>query len=312
MPPTLPLEASGELMHEGLVSVVIATYNMARYLPFAMRSVLDQTYKNIEMLVVDDGSTDDTRKAIAPFLGDARVRFYVQENKGQAAAKNCGVRHSKGDYIAFLDADDMWAPNKLELQVPLFALGERIGVVYSRVSYIDETGRDLGRADNELFRGCVSGPLLIRNFVGFGTVLVKRECFDRLGCFKETLPMGIDYDLWLKFSTQYDFDYIDRPLLHYRVWPGQMSKNTKARYLHGIEIMKNFLQEYPESVHKNIINEAWAHTYVGFGECVRDFDQSLGPAFGLYLRALRYKPNYLPAWKAMIKTVLWSPKRTRQ
>src|SRR5258706_7912213 len=96
-----------------LVSVVIATYNMARYLPLAVRSALDQTYKNIEVLVVNDGSTDDTQSVMAPFLNDPRVKYYTQENKGQAGTKNRGIRQSKGDYIAFLDADDMWALNKL-------------------------------------------------------------------------------------------------------------------------------------------------------------------------------------------------------
>ena len=291
-------------MDRPLVSVVIATYNMARYLPLAVRSALDQTYGNIEVLVVDDGSTDETPNAIAPFLDDPRVSYRVQENKGQAAAKNHGVRAARGDYIAFLDADDMWAVDKLDAQMALFSGRGTIGVVYSRVCYIDEVGRELGIADNELFCGRVSGPLLIRNFIGFGSSVVNRECFDRLGGFKENLQMGIDYDLWLRFSTQYEFHYVDRPLLYYRVWSGQMSNNCKSRYLNGIEIMKSFLQQFPGAVDKDTEKEAWAHTYVGFGQCVREVDQRLGSAFKLYARALRYRPSYLPAWKAIVKNVL--------
>jgi glycosyltransferase involved in cell wall biosynthesis len=293
-----------------LVSVVIATYNMARYLPLAVRSALDQTYKNIEVLVVDDGSTDDTQDVIGSFLDDHRVRYFTQENKGQAAAKNHGVRESKGDYVAFLDADDIWALEKIDLQLPLFLRSETVGVVHARVLYIDETGKELRVADNELFRGRVSGPLLIRNFIGFGTSIVKKECFDRLGGFKENIRMGVDYDLWLRFSTQYEFDYIDRPLLYYRVWSGQMSNNCKNRYLNGIETMKNFLQEFPGVVDKRTENEAWAHTYVGFGQCVQNVDQRIGAALHLYMRALRYRPSYLPAWRAIINTLLFSRKRT--
>jgi glycosyltransferase involved in cell wall biosynthesis len=291
-------------MDKPLVSVIIATYNMARYLPLAVRSALDQTYKNIEVLVVDDGSTDDTQKVMTSFLDDPRVRHCPQENKGQAAAKNRGVRESRGDYIAFLDADDMWTLDKLDLQLPLFSRLEAVGVVYSSFICIDETGKELTVADDELFRGRVSGPLLIRNFIGFGTSVVKKECFDRLGGFKENLRMGVDYDMWLRFSTQYEFDYLDRPLLYYRVWSGQMSNNRKGRYLNGIEIMKNFLQEFPEIVDKRTENEAWAHTYVGFGRCVQDVDQRLGSALNLYVRALHYRPSYLPAWKAIIKAIL--------
>ncbi|MCI0590553.1 MAG: glycosyltransferase [Gammaproteobacteria bacterium] len=295
-----------------LVSVVIATYNMAVYLPLAVRSALDQTYKNIELLIIDDGSTDSTKETVRPFLEDTRVRYLFQENRGQGTAKNQGVRESRGEYIAFLDADDLWAPEKLELQLVLFSMSETVGVVHSRLAYIDETGKELRVADNELFRGRVTGPLLIRNFIGFGTCVVKKECFDRMGVFNDKLRMGIDYDLWLRFSTQYAFDYVDRPLLYYRLWSGQMSHNCKGRYLNGIEIMKNFLQEFPGIVDKNTENEAWAHTYVGFGQCVYNVDQRLASALNFYVRALRHKPSYLPAWKAIVKAILHLQKRISQ
>jgi len=292
------------MVNKPLVSVVIATYNMAAYVLLAVKSVLDQTYKNTEVIIVDDGSTDDTREALKTYLNDPRVRYLFQKNKGQAAAKNYGVRESQGEYVAFLDGDDMWAPEKLDVQIPLFLNSEAVGLVYSRVLYIDEIGKELSVADNELFRGRVSGPLLIRNFIGFGTCVVRKECFDRLGGFEERLRMGIDYELWLRFSTRYDFDYVDLPLLRYRLWPGQMSKNFRGRYLNGIEIMKNFLQEFPGAVDKDTENEAWAHTYVGFGQCVKSIDRRLGQALKLYLRALGHKPGYLPAWRAIITAIL--------
>ena len=296
------------MSNQPLVSVVIAAYNMAAYLPLAIQSVLDQTYRSLEVIIIDDGSADGTREAIRPYLSDPRVRYLFQENKGQAAAKNYGVRESLGEYVAFLDGDDMWAPGKLEAQIPIFANSEAVGVVYSRVLYIDATGKEIGVADNQLFRGRVSGPLLIRNFIGFGTCVVKKECFDRLGGFKEHVRMGVDYDLWLRLSTQYEFEYVDRPLLKYRLWAGQMSKNYKARYLNGIEIMKNFLREFPGAVDRAIVNEAWAHTYVGFGQCIQGVD-GRGQALNLYLRALRYKPSYLPAWKAIVSAILHWEKR---
>jgi glycosyltransferase involved in cell wall biosynthesis len=288
-----------------LVSVVTATYNMAHYLGQAIQSVLAQTYANVELLIVDDGSTDNTREVVDAFLADSRVKYLTQENKGQAAAKNRGILESSGEYVAFLDADDMWAPEKLELQIPLFAGIENLGVVYSRVACIDKNGSDLGVSNGELFRGCISSRLLIYNFVGFGTAVVKRECFDRLGGFDENYRMAIDYDLWLRFSTEYEFDFVDRPLLYYRWWPGQLSNNyTKERYFCAVTIMKNFLNEFPDVVPKNIENEAWAHTYVGFGQCLKRVDQRLGPALRLYARALRYRPSYLPAWKAIVRTIL--------
>ena len=287
-----------------LVSVVIATYNMAAYLPLAVRSALEQTYQNIEIVIVDDGSTDGSLKAVEPLLDDPRVKYLFQKNKGQAAAKNQGVQQARGEYVAFLDADDIWMPDKLDQQVPLFLRSGTIGVVYSRIAYIDESGKNLGIADNELFRGRVSGPLLIRNFIGFGTSIVRKECFNRLGVFDEAIRMGIDYDLWLRLSTQYEFDFVDRPLLRYRIWSGQMSNNCKSRYLSGIAIMERFLENFPKVVDKSTENEAWAHTYVGYGQCVYQVDRRVAPALGLYVCALRYKAGYLPAWKAILKTVL--------
>ncbi|HVY07553.1 MAG TPA: glycosyltransferase [Burkholderiales bacterium] len=294
-------------MGKPLVSVVVATYNMAKFLPLAVRSALDQTYDNVEVLVIDDGSKDDTAEVIQSLLSDPRVSYRVQSNAGQAAAKNHGIREAKGEYVGFLDADDVWMPEKLALQMPLFDQNPKVGVVHSRLSYIDEHGRDLGVADNRLFRGWISGPLLVENFIGFGTTVVKRECFSSLGTFKEHIRMGIDYDLWLRFSTRYEFDYVDRPLLQYRTWSGQMSKNCKGRYQSGIDIMKNFLAEHPGVVDKDTERKAWAHTYVGFGQCMQRSENNSSAAMRFYAQALRYRPTFLPAWKAMVKTALRIP-----
>lgn len=284
------------------VSVVIATYNMAGFLLLALRSALAQTYRNIEVLVIDDGSTDGTAEVVAPFLADARVRYLTQANAGQAAAKNRGIRESTGEYVAFLDADDLWMPDKLEAQMPLFAASRAVGVVCSAFVYIDEEGNPLPHVPHELHRGRVSGPLLFSNFVGFGTSVVRRECFERLGAFDERLGMGIDYDLWLRFSTQYEFDYVDRPLLYYREWPGQMSRNWTTRYRNGIRIMQDFLRNFPDAVDRRTASEAWAHTYTGFGYSMRASRRT--EALSLYLRALRFRPGYVPAWKGIAATLL--------
>lgn len=287
-----------------LVSVIIATYNMAHFLPLAIQSALAQTYRHIEVLIIDDGSADRSAEAVEPFLADSRVRYRKQMNGGQAIAKNRGIRESAGDYVAFLDADDLWTPDKLDAQVPLFTASEAIGVVYSAFSCIDESGNRLPDIPMKMYRGRVSGPLLISNFVGFGTSVVKRECFERLGAFNEKLRMGIDYDLWLRFSTQYEFDYIDRPLLYYRDWPGQMSKNWNTRYLSGIEIMENFLRDFPGAVEKSTIDAAWAYTYTGFGYCMRRLGKKRREALRLYFKALRHKPGYSPAWRGIAAAIL--------
>jgi glycosyltransferase involved in cell wall biosynthesis len=287
-----------------LVSVVIAAYNMADYLPLAVQSVLAQTYQPVEVVVVDDGSTDHTAEAMAPLLGDSRVVYVKQKNGGQAVAKNRGIQESRARYVAFLDADDLWTADKLELQMPLLLKSPAVGVVYSRVGYIDEHGSDTGVADNELFRGRISGPMLIRNFIGFGTSVVKKECFERLGSFNEAMKMGIDYDLWLRFSTQYEFEYVDKPLLRYRIWAGQMSHNCQGRYRAGLDTMKRFLEKYPDAVDRKTWNEAWAHTFVGYAHCMNASGGGIIAAMKLFGQALRHRPSYFPAWRGMLTTML--------
>lgn len=287
-----------------LVSVVIASYNMAKYLPLAVRSVLSQTYRNLEVHIIDDGSTDSTKDVLSEFEAEARVYYHWQPNQGQASAKNKGVRESKGDYIAFLDADDMWMPEKLEKQVPLLEKSERTGVVYSPFTYMDAEGNPLPTPPRRFHRGNISGPLLIDNFVGFNTTVVRRRCFEEVGQFDEALPMGIDYDLWLRFSTRYEFDFVEESTMYYRIWPGQMSTNYEGRFECALRIMNRFLRENIGVVEPETIQEAWAHTFAGRGDCYRRIGNDRRKAMKDYLRALGYRRGYLPAWKGLLKLAL--------
>jgi glycosyltransferase involved in cell wall biosynthesis len=286
-----------------LVSVVIASYNMGQYLAVSLRSALDQTYRDIEVVVVDDGSTDDTQDVIKPFLGDTRLRYVHQSNGGQAYAKNRGIREATGEFVAFLDADDIWLPRKLETQMPLF-LAQDVGVVFCRSVEIDAQGAQLRLLDFPLYRGSISGQLLIFNFIGFSTSVVRKRCFERLGAFRQDLGMGIDYDLWLRFSAHYTFDFVDAQLVRYRVWPGQMSSNVERRYMNGIKIMEKFLAEHPDAVAGSVQRHAWAHTYSGFGDALRGAGRTGKAALRHYLRALGYNPTYVPAWKGVLKLLL--------
>lgn len=116
--------------------------------------------------------------------------------------------------------------------------------------------------------------------------------------------MGIDYEIWLRFSATHEFDYLDAPLVHYRVWPGQMSKNVERRYLNGIKIMEEFLVRYPDAVAESLQRLAWAHTYSGFADSLRGAKRGGRAAFRHYLRALGYRPTYAPAWKGVVKLFL--------
>jgi glycosyltransferase involved in cell wall biosynthesis len=287
-----------------LVSVVVASYNMLRYLPRAIDSILGQSYPNLEVIVVDDGSTDATASFTASLSGDRRINVCRQDNRGQASAKNRGIELSRGDFIGFLDADDLWLPDKLARQLPLFEGRPDVGVVYSEYECIDAEGRKVPKGPTDMRRGRVSGQLLIQNFVSFPTALVRRECFERCGAFNLDYGMGIDYDLWLRISANYEFDFIADPTVLYRVWDGQMSKNYRKRYEAAIRIMQNFIELNPDAVPPAVVRTAWAHTYAGRGDSVLWNERDKRAARADYWRALTYRPTYWPAWRAVLRSYL--------
>ena len=193
---------------KGLVSVVTATYNMARYLGETLDSILCQDYSDLEILVVDDGSTDETQEILQNYESEPRVKIIHQSNSGQTIAKNRGIRESTGEFIAFCDADDCWRSDKLSCQIPRFSDSEGIGVVFSDVSYMDENGEPKNIKPMSKKGGRITAALLVDNFIPFPTAVVRGEILDERGGFNEDLSMSIDYDLWLWISLKYDFAYV--------------------------------------------------------------------------------------------------------
>ncbi len=288
-----------------LVSVVIATYNMGQYLPQAVRSVLAQSYANVEIQIVDDGSTDDTAQVVRRWEADERVHVQRQPNGGQAQARNRGVASSRGRYVAFLDADDEWLPHKLSRQMPLFA-APQVGVVFSDYECMDGEGRTLTKEPTLMYRGRVSAALLIDNFISFQTAVVRRECLERHGAFDESVRMGDDYDLWLRLSAHYEFDFVPESTVRYRIWAGQMSKNYRRRYESGMRTMQRFLERNPGVVSAALVRTAWAHTYTGLGNNTLWQEHRRAAAMQSYLRALSFRPGYWPAWRAILRSLITS------
>lgn len=291
-----------------MVSVVITCYNYGAYVFFCLESVFAQTFMDYEIILVDDGSTDDSAQQIEPFLQDTRLRYIRQKNGGQANAKNRGIKESKGAFIAFLDADDLWREDKLEKQLPLFE-NEKVGVVYSRQRFIDHEGEDAGYPP---FRktllpktGKVTAELFMDNFVPFSSSVVRKKCFENFGSFDESIAMGIDWDLWLRLSTGWQFEYVDEHLLLYRIGhPGQMSKNATKRHECSDRIMAKFRKNYPEEVSPPLLKEAMAFTYCNRGIYFSPYDLSLSCKY--YLQALQLKPFQKTAYVGILKNCLKS------
>ena len=287
-------------------TVVITCFNYGHYLEGCLRSVLDQTYGDYEIIVIDDGSTDSTPEVMKAFSGLSNLRYIRQENFGQAKAKNRGIKSARGRYVAFLDADDRWERDKLERQVRLFE-NPAVGVVYSLARLIDDEGAPLDlHYSGEYLKprsGKVSRWLFLDNFVWFSSSVVRRECFEKHGIFDESLKMGIDWDLWLRISTQCEFDFVDEPLLLYRMGhSGQMSKNVEIRQQCSDRIMENFLKKYPGAVNAETVREGQFITFCNRANYYRRIDKK--KSFDYFFRALKMKPFNRDAYKGLIKNLI--------
>ena len=212
------------------ISVVIPTCNRAHFLQAAIQSVLNQTFQDFEIIIVDDASEDGTEQVIRSF-DDSRIRSIRHEsNRGQGATRNAGVRQASGEYVALLDDDDEWLPQKLEKQTVLLDKAPaRVGLVYTGFWKIDAgTGRLIASAIPEK-RGYVFNDMCADNWIGTcSTVLLRRRCFETTGLFDEGLTAGADYDMWLRISKEYDIEYIREPLVVYRVHGDRISTNCDS------------------------------------------------------------------------------------
>jgi glycosyltransferase involved in cell wall biosynthesis len=208
-----------------LVSVVIPNYNYGRYLGQAIDSVLAQTYPRLEVIVVDDGSTDDSVGVLTKYA--SRVRWIRQRNQGVSAARNQGIREANGDLIGFLDADDLWNPDKLTQQVVLLAK-PAVGMVYSGLQYITASGQSLGTnlsgGHGHLLRelALLRGPGVPATG---SSALVRSECFKRVGLFDTELSTSADWDMWRRIACHYEIEIVRAPLVSYRLHETAMHRN---------------------------------------------------------------------------------------
>jgi glycosyltransferase involved in cell wall biosynthesis len=211
------------------VSVICPVYNAAAFVEPTLQSVLNQTYKDFELIVVNDGSTDNTRQILEKY-GD-KIRYVYKKNGGQSSSRNAGIRVARGQYIALIDHDDIWIPNKLELQVQEMEKAKTIGLVTCGTIGFNEngeTGRTLRHLVNSLTRTQLLRRLAMGNIIGgCSNVLIRNECFLKLGLFDESLRMAEDWDMWVRIAQSYDIRSIPQLLVKYR-WHEKNFSNSSA------------------------------------------------------------------------------------
>jgi glycosyltransferase involved in cell wall biosynthesis len=291
------------------VSVVIPTFNYARFLPETLDSAIEQTFTDIEIIVVDDGSTDATPEVIQPYLADRRVRYHRGDHRGTSAARNIGIRLARAPLVAFLDSDDIWLPEKLQRQVPLFERDPQVAVVYSRRLSIDEHGRPLPLGERPLHRGQVLGALFRQNFICFSSGVVRRSALEAVGMCDEGIDLSIDFDLWLRLAARYRLDYVDEPLVKYRTGHPSLSTRRLERLHVARFVMDRFLNEYGgrQLLSRSAIRLGMAELCCDLAWETRD--QRL-QACRWYATALRHRLFHVPAWRGLL--TCWWPEAAKQ
>jgi len=226
------------------VSVILPTYNRAHMITEAIDSVLSQTFEDFELIVVDNYSTDNTESVVKSYR-DNRIRYFKHRNHGLVSvSRNYGIEKSSGEYIAFLDDDDLWLPEKLEKQLKILDSNKELGLVYSDYYFIESNGNLIGETcfrSLKPFRGNVFNELMVGNFIPQLTVLVRREVLDMVGGFNLRYKIAQDYDLWLRIAEQYPLDFTEEPLAKYRTHGGNISRNQELAVGEQIQLVEYWL-----------------------------------------------------------------------
>lgn len=295
------------------VSTIIPTYNSPHYLIEALESVLSQTYKDMEIVIVDDGSTDNTKEVIQSYLIlDRNIKYIYQNNGGTASARNTGIKFSSGEYIAFLDHDDIWLPQKTELQIKILDSDPSIGLVYCRFQIMDEDkGSVLEPPKRELCRGGVYEKFLVRCYINTASqVMIRKACIERVGYFDESLQIVDDYDFYIRVARHYKIEYLDQPLANWRIHRLNTSKAIEKMISNRIALRKKILKD-PDLSKKQrlIVKQVLRRDYFELGYYyISSCELKSGRKY--FLKSLRYKPlrsciylisSYLPipAFKAV-------------
>jgi glycosyltransferase involved in cell wall biosynthesis len=256
-----------------LVSVVTPTYNSGNFIAQAIQSVLEQTYQHHEVIVIDDGSTDETKDVLRGF--NSYIKYLYQENRGPSAARNAGIRAARGKYICFLDADDLWVANKLEVQLAFMEHHCDIGLVFSDFEEFDADRILRGSfLAEKVFRYDIVSEIPIReafmklvmeNFIPTSTIMVRKECFEKVGLFDESLRSVEDRDMLLRIAAHFGIACIPLVLSKKRVHGSNISGDRELANRSLIKVLEKNRRLFSNLAPATVWRKRLAYSYLGLG-----------------------------------------------
>jgi len=309
-----------DLNFKPFISIIIPVYNGSKYLSEAIDSALAQTYKNFEVIVVNDGSKDDGKtEAVAKKYGD-KIRYFSKENGGVSTALNLGIKEAKGEYISWLSHDDVYMPNKLEAQVKYlnkllndYGLEkvERI-ILYSNYIIINENSKEIGRLTNppshpnRFYEHLLSRPDFVTNGC---TTLIPKKAFEKVGYFDEKLRTSQDYDMWLRLNKEYDFYLMQDYLLKSRLHEEQGCKTMSSRFKEEAEELHYRALDLYDEKNPKFSFESIGRATLGFKQrmCYRAYAKARKMAYAKKLTLKdRFYLLYARIWNWRFRAFSWS------
>lgn len=266
----------------GTVSVIIPAFNYGAFVSDAVESALAQTRPPLEIIVVDDGSTDDTPQRLARYIRDGRIRYIRQVNRGLPSARNSGIRYARGEWVAFLDADDLWHRRLLELYVSAAQRHPDASVVGSPPS---RAMPELLPAEPRVGDISVNDFLTSTPITG-SSVMVRRERFAQVGGFDETLTSVEDRDMWLRLASRFRVVQVDAPCWQYRQHGAQMSRRAKRMLRNFERVLRKFFRGSPEF--RDSLAAGYAFMYLDAAKCYYDEGDGVRALYYLLRSWLRF------------------------
>lgn len=247
--------------------MIIPTYNRARVITDAINSVLAQTFNNVQLIIVDDGSTDDTKEVLAPYRG--KLEYFYKANGGVSSARNAGFRMAKGKYVAFLDSDDIWHPERLEILVNFMEHNDCYSAVFTDSENIDSDGNVIGITRfGKLFLDGEPSLLFVLEhmFTGIAYMCMRKNTLLEVGKFDETLTTAEDIDYALRLAAHHKIAHIAMPLLKIRKSTNSLSSSMFTG--NRVVVLRKFMHNYPElaSQYREVINATFARIHLSYGE----------------------------------------------